>query len=240
MLAVQHVDFSFLQNFLLGFLKPDLLLVLCKTDVDFFCKKGIKVKILPPAVDCAIFCPPTKEEKDNLRAQYNIPVNKKVVLHAGHIKASRNLECFIEIQEITDVQVIIVGSTSTRVDNDLKDRLVKAGIIVIDKFVPDISRIYKLSDAYVFPVVINNAAIDIPLSVLEALACNLQVITTRFGGLVDYFQEGEGFRYFQTTKELISLIGDIGETISNNKEKIMHFTWDRFAEEVFNICEAEI
>ena len=56
-----------------------------------------------------------------------------------------------------------------------------------------------MSDLYVFPVVNNTEAIDMPLSVLEAMSCSLPVISTRFGGLVDYFEEDTGFRYFNTT-----------------------------------------
>ena len=207
MLGVQHVKYTYIQNILLTkFLKPDLLLLLGRSDVDFFVKKGMNVKILPPAVDSIKFCPAKEEEKKKLRAEYNIPQSKIVVLHVGHIKTNRNIECLLKIQKINDMQVVIVSSTSKGTDNNLKNRLMKEGIQVIDGFIPDISKIYKMSDIYIFPVFDNTAAIEMPLSVLEALACNLPVITRRFGGLVNYFKEDVGFRYFDTDDELVKII----------------------------------
>ncbi len=237
MLAVQHREYSFVQqNIIANFLKPDLLLLPGKSDKDFFLKMGLNVKVLPPAVDNAKFYPATGKEKEKIRAEYNIPPDKKVVLHVGHIRESRNIECFIDVQKIENVQAVIVGSTSTPQDGYLKDKLIGAGVRVIDEFIPDISKIYKMSDIYVFPVVKNTAAIDMPLSVLEALACNLFIITTRFGGLVDYFKEDYGFRYFSTTEELIALIrGDRADF--HNSKKIENFTWDRFTNEIISACE---
>jgi glycosyltransferase involved in cell wall biosynthesis len=251
MLGVQHRGYLTIQDFLItNFLRPDLLFLFGELDKDFFFKRGIKVKVLPPAVDNAKFCPATKDEKERIRAEYNIPLDKKVVLHVGHIGQTRNTECFIDIQKIENIQVVVVGSTSTprmnlmytTTDNYLKDKLRGAGVHVIDEFIPDISKIYKMSDIYVFPIPIEfsrryGAAINIPLSVLEALACNLPVITTRFGALVDYFKEDSGFRYFSTTKELIALIREIDRADVHNSKKIENFTWDRFADEVVTACE---
>lgn len=251
MLGIQHREYSFVQDFLITkFLRPDLLFFLAKSDRDFFLKKEIKVKILPPAVDNTKFCPATKGEKEKIRTEYKIPLGKKVVLHVGHIGQTRNIKCFIDIQKIKNVQVVVVGNTSTPSmnlnytagDSYLKDKLIEVGVYVIDEFIPDISKIYKMSDIYVFPIPIEfsrqyGAAIDMPLSVLEALACNLPVITTRFGGLVDYFKEDFGFRYFDTTEELVTLIKNMGSMEVHNREKIEQFTWDRFADEVVTACE---
>ena len=239
MLRIQHREYSFIQDFLIAnFLRPDLLfLLLGESDKNFFLKRGIKVKVLPPAVDSAKFYPATKNEKEKIRAEYNIPPDKKIVLHVGHIRQTRNIECFIDVQKIENIQVVVVGSTSTPRDGYLKDKLIEAGVRVIDEFIPDISKIYKMSDIYVFPVIKNTAAIDMPLSVLEALACNLFVTTTRFGGLADYFKEDYGFRYFDTTEELIALIAGIDRVNAHNSKKAEHFTWDRFTNEIISACE---
>ena len=58
----------------------------------------------------------------------------------------------------------------------------------------NIEEVYALSDCYVFPTPPMNKinSIEIPLSVLEAMACNLSVITTKFGALPKVFEEGDG------------------------------------------------
>jgi len=237
-LGLQHRGYSSLISIIISnFLKPDLLLLSGKSDEDFFLKKGLKVKVLPPAVDTIKFCPTTLEEKMAIRAEYKIPNDKTIVLHVGHIKDERNIECLLEIQKINGVQVIIVGSTTTAVEETLKNRLEKEGIRVINEFIPDISKVYKMSDIYVFPVIKNTAAIEMPLSVLEAMSCNLPVISTRFGGLIDFFKEDEGFRYFQDTAELVRLVKNMPCTEIHNNKKVESFTWNRFADEVLTACE---
>jgi glycosyltransferase involved in cell wall biosynthesis len=237
MMGIQHKRHSFFQKIIMKrMLKPDLIVLLGRSDEEFFREIGIDVKILPPAVDIEEFSPVSKKEKKMIRAKFNIPDNRIVVLHVGHIKTGRNIECLIEVQKLDNIQVVIVGSTSIVVEDDLKDKLERAGILIIDDFVKDISKIYKMSDIYVFPVLDNDEAIEMPLSVLEAMACNLPVVTTRFGGLVDNFEDDEGFRYFNTTKELIELIDNINKTIIRNREKIKHLTWDRFVNRIIANC----
>ncbi len=111
-----------------------------------------------------------------------------------------------------------------------------ADVKVIDEFTPDISRIYKMSDVYVFPVVSNTNAIDMPLSILEAMASNLPIVTTRFGGLPYYFKEDSGFRYFNSAEELVELVKNMIGIETCNNEKMEHFTWDKFTEEIIAAC----
>lgn len=236
MLAIQHREYSFLFRTLLHFVRPDLLILLGKADKLFFEKKQIKVKVLPPAVDNERFHKVGIETKTFLRKKYGIPTNKTIVSHVGHIKISRNIKCLIDVQKMDNIQVIIVGSTSTHADSDLKNLLENQGIIVINSYLPDIQEIYQISDIYVFPVLEKYAAIEMPLSILEAMACNLPVITTRFGALVEYFKEEAGFRYFNTTEELIELINNIEKFEVNNDNKIKDFTWNKFVNETISTC----
>ena len=68
---------------------------------------------------------------------------------------------FKEIRE-KGYQVIIVGSTSTRIEKDLERELIKAKCKVWRKFFPNIEEIYQLADCYVFPVTTEKNAIEIP------------------------------------------------------------------------------
>ena len=241
MLGVQHREYSLLQSIIIEkFLRPDMLLFLGRSHVDFFKKRGMPAKVLPPAVDNLKFIKSIDDEKNRIRELYDIPINKMVVLHVGHIKANRNIECFIEVQKIDGIQVVIVGSTSIIIESDIKEKLVKSGIRVIDKSIPDISNIYKMSDIYVFPVISNKEAIDMPLSVLEAMATNLPIITTRFGGLVDNFREDTGFKYFSTIEELLEFVKqfkELDKKMIHNDEKMEPFTWNRFSDDVIVACE---
>lgn len=236
-LGVQHRSYSIVQKVLIKYIKPDVLFLLSKQQKTFFEDKEIFVKVLPPAIDTGRFCPIDSEQKTILRKKYHIPYEKKVVLHVGHIKESRNLNCFLSVNKLPNVQVVIVGSTTTKQDQGLADALRKDGIIVIDSYQPKMEELYQLSDMYVFPVFRNDAAIDMPLSVLEAMACNLLIITARFGGLIDYFKEDDDFRYFNSSDELIKIIENINYEDVKNNIKVKNFTWDRVTHEIMETFE---
>ena len=141
MLGVQHRTYSGVQTFIMKrFLKPDILFIMSEKYKKYYINKGINVRVLPPAVDCKKFRPSTEKEKRIIRDEYNIPVDKVVVLHVGHIKVNRNIKCLIEVQKIDNIQVVIVGSTSIAVEGKIKDILIKEGIRIIDKVIPDISK----------------------------------------------------------------------------------------------------
>jgi glycosyltransferase involved in cell wall biosynthesis len=231
---------SFQREIIVRFLRPDLLFLAGRFDDGFFRSRGLKVKILPPAVDNIRFCQAKSGEKERIRTELHIPLDKTVVLHVGHIRSTRNVESLSEIQKIDNVQVVVVGSSSTPTEHDLKKRLTKEGVLVIDEFVQDISKIYKMSDIYVFPVLNEIACIEMPLSVLEAMACNLPVITTKFGSLKDYFEEDSGFRYADSIEDMVNLIRivkDMAVTDYCNNKKIKSFTWSKFADEVIAACD---
>lgn len=227
---------------ILPFLKPSLILTQSKRTNTIFKKLGFSTSFFPNGVNVDKFKPVNKEVKKQLRNKYNVAENKFVILHVGHIRENRNLEIFAEIQNrIKNVQVIIVGSTHFNKVIDIERKLINSGCLVWRDYFEHIDEIYYLSDCYVFPVkyLSNNSSlnsltgcIEIPMSVLEAMACNLPVVTTKYGGLPDLFQEDCGFYYFETEKELLEIIKRILKErrhISgiNNREKILAYSWER-------------
>ncbi len=237
MLATQHCEYNFLFKAFLSALSPDILFLLGEADKLFFEKKGMATRTLPPAVDNLRFCKVSPDQKKDLRRKYNIHGDKIVVLHVGHIRPARNLKCLVNIQKMSDTQVIIVGSTTTPRDKKLEQLLKESGITVFGEYLPGIEELYQLSDVYVFPVSRYNAAIDMPLSILEALSCNLPVITTRFGSLADYFTEDNAFKYFEKSEELEDLIRSVKDLDSSdiqNDKKIGKFSWDKFVAGILN------
>jgi glycosyltransferase involved in cell wall biosynthesis len=231
-LGVQKRMYSKIQRFFLYFLRPHLLLVLGKSEGTFYKEVGLNVKALPPAVDNQRFKQVWEENKVILRKRHNIENEKIVVTHVGHIKANRNLEYLIDVQKMSGHQVVIVGSTTTTIEKKLKHKLKNHDIIVIDHYMPRIEEIYQLSDMYVFPVKAHDAAIEMPLSVLEAVSCNLPVITTRFGGLENYFKEDEYFRYFEAQDELMKEVSTMQMNHVKNRKKIEGYTWDFLVNEI--------
>jgi glycosyltransferase involved in cell wall biosynthesis len=125
------------------------------------------------------------------------------------------------------LDTLLVGSTSTPQDEHLVQELEEVRVRVLRDYIPDIQEIYQLSDCYLFPVASRTAAIELPLSVLEAMACNLPVITTRFGGLEDHFPEGHGLMFVETLEEMREAISLVKEGLeTNTRAMVADLSWD--------------
>jgi glycosyltransferase involved in cell wall biosynthesis len=84
-------------------------------------------------------------------------------------------------------QVALIASTSTAREAAMADELRRAGVTLITTYQQHIQEFYQASDVFVFPVESTDNAIELPLSVLEAFACDLPVVATPFGGLPRLF-----------------------------------------------------
>jgi len=172
---------------------PDLVLVQSERSERFFRSLGIPARFLPNGVDTDRFTPVPAPTKRTLRSEHNLDPERFTLLHVGPIIPGRNLAPLAPLSE-EGYQVVIVGREP--VDRGIMDRLTGAGCRVITRPVEHIEKYYQLADCYLFPVPPDQltASIETPLSVLEAMAANLPVITTRFGAIPRLFpSSGDGF-----------------------------------------------
>lgn len=212
-------------------LKPDLLLVQSYDSEIMFKKWGCRTEFLPSGVDTDKFSPPSEKKRRKLRAKYQIDQDKTVLLHVGSIKRSRNLRLLVELQKKLNVQSVVIGSESIPMERDLMEELVEAGCIVLRSYLPNIEEIYALSDYYIFPTISEPDAIEMPLSVMEAMSCNLPVISTRFRGLPRIFKEGDGFFYASNENDFLRILQATMKTALTVKtrEKVLNYSWGKVA-----------
>jgi len=195
MIALQPRPLGSVARALVPRLCPHRLWVQSDRSAELLRSLGCRVGMLPGAVDTGRFRPVSEATGASLRARHGVPEDRFVVLHAGHINANRNVELLSRIQALKGCQAVLVGSTSTPQDAGLAQRLRESGVLVITGFQEHIEEWYQLADCYFFPVLSATGSIEVPLSVLEAMACDLPVVTTRYGGLARQFPEGEGLLY---------------------------------------------
>lgn len=241
--------FSKYGGWVIPFLKPDLILTQSIRFESFFKEKGCSVEFMPNGVDCDKFFPLTdKDEKRAFRKEYDLPEDKNIILHVGHIKTNRNLKIFKKIQQANLIQVVIVGSISENADEKLKNELQKSGVKIYHEYFEDISKIYKTADLYVFPIIDTGTrlpdnynqigAIDLPLSVLEAMACNLPVVTTRFGALQRMFENGGGLHYAEDEDNIIAKVKNFSYNKScNTREKVLPYDWQQIVSRIESIYQ---
>ena len=194
-----------------------------RTDLEHL---NIHADVIYTGIDTNRFQPAAN--KAALKAKYDVPENRIILLHVGHIKESRNLELLIELnRKLDNCQVIIVGSTATTQEQKVQKMCTDAGIIVFNENIDDIHELYGLSDIYCFPVKNDNGAMETPLSVLEAMSVNLPVITTRFGQLTELFGEDDTFLYIDSADDINDeTINRLLSHETANRKKVESFTWD--------------
>lgn len=109
-----------------------------------------------------------------------------VALHVGHLRRTRGLEQLVAVKTLLGdkIEVVILASPKFEPDPGTYAMLTEAGVRVHRAFVAHISDAYKACDLYLFPPPPEQeGAIELPLSVLEALACQRPVVATPFGAL---------------------------------------------------------
>jgi glycosyltransferase involved in cell wall biosynthesis len=208
--------------------RPDLILVPSKEMEWKLVDAGCRAKFVPLGVDTDKFTPASDEHKEHLRRKYGIDTEAFVVLHVGHLNENRNLRLFIDVKKATNAQIIIAGSTSTHHDKNLVLQLRNEDIICLDSFIQDIEELYQLSDLYVFPTLPGTGGcIEMPLSVLEAMACNIRVASTRYGGLPDIFEEKDGFLFADNNKRVVEIVAETKRIHPvRTREMVMPYNWE--------------
>lgn len=216
---------------------PDLVLTLSSSTAALLSHLGTRVVRASIGVDTVRFSPIEPEYRKRLRTELGIPSGHKVVLHVGHLHRNRNLEPLKALQGLEQVQVLLVASNVTP-DAGFSAELLSTGLRILQGQVPPVELIYGLSDLYVFPcptpsIPERSSAIDLPLSVFEAMACGLPVVTTSFGGLPDLFTKAPGFRYLSNPFDSAEWMEKVRDALEgdpgNNRQRVLPCTWGKLA-----------
>jgi glycosyltransferase involved in cell wall biosynthesis len=190
---------------------------------------GFDAASIRSGVDFAKFRTVTPDVKKALRERFDLDPGAFTILHVGHLAPSRNLDVLVELAKDGRNQVVMVASTSTTQDPAIKDRLTGAGVRVIDRAVPKIEELYQLSDAYLFPVLNPGGAIEMPLSVFEAMACGVPVLTTPFGDLERVIPATPAVIFWRTDAELRQGVETVRQTPGlggDLQQAVAGFGWD--------------
>lgn len=216
-------------------LLPDLVLAPSTDIVDYMKSLGCKAEFVPLGTDLHRFRDVTPQRKETLRSKYGLSRSSFVVLHVGHMNKNRGIKVLTEIQSIPFVQAVLVCSTSTPAENDIKRELARSNILCLHNYIPRIEELYQLSDCYLFPVEPgSHGSIETPLSVLEAMACNLPVVTTRFGALPKVFVEGNGLVFADTAEDAVSKVLELLKKPNrvHTREKVEGYSVDATVEKL--------
>lgn len=217
-----------ISSFLLKASRAEIITLSRKSQEYYQEKLGIQVRQLKAAVDLEQFQPVSQEEKARLRKIYEIPEDKKIVLHVGHLNEGRNVGNLLKLDEKYHVILVLSTLTADEQDKELRAELAsKENITIINSYIPHIEHVYQISDVYLFPVVEAGRCIDVPLSVMEAAACNIPVVTTAYGELQEMLDK-EGFYQIDSFDE--RRLNELIEIALLEKKKprkgVLGYDWD--------------
>ena len=209
MVSLQPRAYGWLSRQLIRNMHPDLCATQGTAMSTELVSMGAPAIAIPSGVDMRLFSPVDAPMKARLCAKYGLDPNVGTVVHVGHLKLERNVLLLCRIREELGCQVVMVGSTSTVAENGIADELRKAGVTVIDSYLENVAELYQLANCYLFPVWVSGGAIEMPLSVLEALSCGTPVVSTPFGSLREWLPAGDGLTYAADDGGLISEVNEV-------------------------------
>jgi len=152
----------------------------------------------------------------------------------GSITSGRNLLGLVKLQNMDNNQVVIVTNMTFKPDPGVYSYLKSNRCIIFREYFENIQEIYQLADCYIFPTLNSSNCIELPLSILEAMACNLPVITTRFGAIPRVFSNGGGLFFVNNMNTIPSILQEIqNKTITiKTRKKVVNFRWETIAQEL--------
>ncbi len=232
-----YYQFSYHARHLIPALKPDKILVQSERSYEFFSQYGIDCEYLFSGVDLETFKPVDAEQKAAYREKYGLPQDEHLSLHVGSLKRWRNVDKLSQIVG-DDSQLVVIGSTATPEEQEMKRVLEASGAIVIHEYIEEIQEVYAAVDLYVFAVESAVACCDVPLSVLEAMATNRPVLTTEFGGLPAMFEASDGIIFGSTPDDLRSEFHNLSvqEKIST-RTSVSKYGWDNAEKQLLSIYQ---
>jgi glycosyltransferase involved in cell wall biosynthesis len=177
-------------------LVPDLVLGMGEETIRESTAAGARTEFVPAGVDLAKFTIPSVEQRTESRRRLDIAAEERLILHVGHLSPQRmDSGEMRRMAQRPGWKLLVVGSPETTQDPELIALLTDAGARVIREYLPKIEAVYAAADVYLFPTWDPRNSIGVPLSVLEALACGLPVVSTPFEGLPRLFPDTPYVRF---------------------------------------------
>jgi len=232
-ISMIHPHWNIFSHMIFHIFKPDSIMTFSpKWDLFFKKFKIQKSSFSVMGFDQTKFFKVDSNSKKLLRKKLNLPLDKKIILHVGHLNKGRNLQVFNSLKNNKSLYPLIIGSTTVSHDKDLVNELKNGNINIIDTYLPSIDEYYKAADCYLFPTINPRSCIQVPLSVIEALACGIPIISSKFEGLPFYFDQGYNIRYLNSFHNINDEIKNIlsNDDIYNNG--INEFSWTNISKKM--------
>ena len=197
----------------------DGVVVPSKPMLDVLTQYGIDkpMSVIPTGIDKHFL---TKRNSDVFKLNYQLPMNKKILLYVGRVAKEKNIEFLLHVvknisRECKDILLLITGEGPADKDLDLKIK--EFGIYEFVKRLPYLDRsnelpqCYSAADVFVFSSKSETQGI-VPL---EAMAQGTPVVAIAEMGIASVIKNNEGA--FATKDNLEEFVSCVKKLISNDK-----------------------
>lgn len=192
-----------------------------------------KKSVIVNGVDTAFFHPVSKLLKQKLRKKHNLPIKKGIVLFVGRFVPKKGYRLLTNIHS-NRFLILLVGDEKNNniIDHNSLKSLGKKNQI-------ELREIYQLSDIFVLP----STGEGLPLSIQEAMACGLPIVTVKNPGYDKYFA-GDFIKYVKPNtndikKTCNALVKNKKLLIKMGKDAreyvCKEYSWDKNIESTINI-----
>ena len=137
-----------------------------------------KVVTILNGVDTEMFKPVNEGKKIVLRKKYNLPVDKQIVLFVGRLVKKKGYEELCKAKDQKYLIVIVGKGKAVNEKEPDNDQVRFLGVVPHDV----LREIYQLADVFVLP----SMSEGLPLTIQEAMASGLPIITSKHPGFEDY------------------------------------------------------
>ena len=197
----------------------DGVVVPSKPMLDVLTQYGIDkpMSVIPTGIDKHFL---TKRNSDVFKLNYQLPMNKKILLYVGRVAKEKNIEFLLHVvknisREYKDILLLITGEGPADKDLDLKIK--ELGIYEFVKRLPYLDRgnelpqCYSAADVFVF----SSKSETQGLVPLEAMAQGTPVVAIAEMGIASVIKNNEGA--FATKDNLEEFVSCVKKLISNDK-----------------------
>jgi glycosyltransferase involved in cell wall biosynthesis len=157
-----------------------------------------RIQSIPNSVDIERFSPVSADEKIRLRGSLTIPPDAQVGVYTGRLVSTKGLPMLLRswesvIERHPDALLLLVGAGGVGIQNcetELRSFISNNSLEKNVRFTGSVNNVHQYlqaSDFFVFPT--KREAFGI--SIIEALACEIPVVTTATGGIRDIVTDRE-------------------------------------------------
>lgn len=152
------------------------------------------VSLVPRGVDTNEFI--SEDKDDKLIHKYNISTHEKVILTVANLVPVKGIEILLDAFQILSkkdgsIRLFIVGDKNSNYGKEMEKKAAQythsRKIHFIGK-VQDVKKYYSITDIFVLPTLDEGRKEGCPVSLLEAMSCNLPVIASDISGVNDILE----------------------------------------------------